>query len=125
MRRATQFSLLGGLALGLALAEPALAQPLSGFQLNRYEPTAAGEWSFAVDHPWYSATRRFAVGMTMNYAHQPLVLGLVTDSGFQQTQPLISRVLSVLSILIGAAAMAMMWKKESSAYYSSMSAPKY
>lgn len=44
---------------------------------------------------------------------------------FTQTQPLISRVLSVLSILIGAAAMAMMWKKESSAYYNSMSAPKY
>ena len=93
MRRATQFSLLGGLALGLALAGSAQAQPLSGFQLNRFEPTAAGEWSFAVDHPWYSATRRFAVGMTLNYAHQPLVLGLVTDSGFQQTQALISNLL--------------------------------
>lgn len=93
MRRATQFSLLGGLALGLALADSAQAQPLSGFQLNRFEPTAAGEWSFAVDHPWYSATRRFAVGMTLNYAHQPLVLGLVTDSGFQQTQALISNLL--------------------------------
>lgn len=90
MRRAIQISLVAGLAVGPALAGSAQAQPLSGFQLNRYEPTAAGEWSFAVDHPWYSATRRFAVGMTMNYAHQPLVLGLVTDSGFQQTSPLIS-----------------------------------
>ncbi|HNO67637.1 MAG TPA: hypothetical protein PKI49_03945, partial [Pseudomonadota bacterium] len=41
----------------------------AGFQVNRYEPTAAGEWSFWVDHPWYSSTRYFAAGITLNYAH--------------------------------------------------------
>lgn len=46
-----------------------------GFQINRYEPTAAGEWSFWVDHPWYSSTRYFAGGITLNYGHNPLVFG--------------------------------------------------
>ncbi len=72
--------------LGSALlALPAFGQsaPLQGFQLNRYEPTAAGEWSFAVDHPWYSSTRRFAAGLTLNYAHKPLVFG-VDRGGFSE-----------------------------------------
>ena len=51
-------------------------QPLraenQGFQLNRYEPTSAGEWSFAVSHPWYSSTRYFAAGVTFDYANNPL-----------------------------------------------------
>lgn len=47
-----------------------------GFELNRYEPTAAGEWSFGVDHPWYSSMRYFAAGLTLNYAHNPLVVGV-------------------------------------------------
>lgn len=69
-----------GLAVGLAagaacLTEgPAQAQSTQqGFTLNRYEPTAAGEWSFWVDHPWYSSTRYFAAGITLNYGHNPLV----------------------------------------------------
>ncbi|MFO0576445.1 MAG: OmpA family protein [Polyangia bacterium] len=52
-----------------------------GFELNRYEPTAAGEWSFAVDHPWYSSLRYFAGGITLNYAHNPLVLGQRSPAG--------------------------------------------
>jgi len=44
-----------------------------GFQINRYEPTTSGEWSIMVDHPWYSNTRRFSAGFTLNYAHNPLV----------------------------------------------------
>ncbi|MFO0656473.1 MAG: OmpA family protein [Polyangia bacterium] len=47
-----------------------------GFQVNRYEPTAAGEWSLLVEHPWYSSTRYFAAGVTLNYAHNPLTYGL-------------------------------------------------
>src|SRR5262245_59940640 len=54
--------------LALLDARDAAAQG-RGFQLNRYEPTTAGEWSLAVDHPWYSSTRRFAAGLTLNYAH--------------------------------------------------------
>ena len=72
---------LGALWMATFLAvTPAHAQTLgSGFQLNRYEPTTAGEWAFWVDHPWYSSTRYFAAGVTLNYAHNPLVFG-VTDA---------------------------------------------
>ncbi len=87
------------LALGLAAAlavsigpqaeKPAQAQQ-QGFQVNRYEPTAAGEWSFWVDHPWYSSMRYFAAGITLNYAHNPLVFGRVSSSGvFSQTTAVI------------------------------------
>ena len=70
--------------LGLASVLPARAQN-RGFQVNRYEPTAAGEWSLAVEHPWYSATRRFAAGLTLNYGHDPLVFGYRSlDGTFSQ-----------------------------------------
>lgn len=74
------FSFLA-LAAGTSTRAHAQDMPNQGFQLNRYEPTAAGEWSFAVDHPWYSSTRSFAAGITLNYAHNPLALGSVDDSG--------------------------------------------
>ncbi len=77
----------------LATAAPAKAQTAmgSGFQLNRYEPTAAGEWSFWVDHPWYSSTRYFAAGVTMNYAHNPLVFGTIgADGSFNRTNVVIA-----------------------------------
>ena len=80
------------LALGLAAcaifgAVPgAAAQPTQrGFTLNRYEPTAAGEWSFWVDHPWYSSTRYLAVGMTLNYAHDSLQFGRDIDGTVDPT----------------------------------------
>jgi len=63
----------------------AQSAPNQGFQLNRYEPTAAGEWSFAVDHPWYSSTRSFAAGLTLNYAHKPLVFGFERN-GFNEVR---------------------------------------
>ena len=65
-------------------------QPNMGYQLNRYEPTAAGEWSFAVEHPWFSSTRYFAAGLSLNYAHKPLVLGYKDSTGFTETQSLVS-----------------------------------
>ena len=80
-------AMVGALGLG---ARPARAQNL-GFQINRYEPTAAGEWSFLVDHPWYSSTRYFAAGLTLNYAHNPLLFGLSSvDGNFTQTQTIIA-----------------------------------
>lgn len=61
-----------------------------GFELNRHEPTAAGEWSFVVDHPWYSSMRYFAAGVTLNYAHNPLVLGTRSAAGdYTTNQPII------------------------------------
>lgn len=71
------------------LSLPAWAQN-PGFQLNRYEPTAPGESSFLIDHPWYSATRYFAGGLTLNYGHAPLVLGAQNpDGSFTRQSPII------------------------------------
>src|SRR3954447_26300469 len=68
----------------------AQAQVNAGFEINRYQPTAAGEWSFWVDHPWYSSMRYFAGGITLNYAHNPLVFGQQNADGtFTQTQSVI------------------------------------
>ncbi len=67
-------------AFSLLVATPALAQN-RGFEINRYQPTSAGEWSFAVDHPWYSSMRYFAAGLTFNYAHNPLVLNVANQTG--------------------------------------------
>ena len=76
------------------MSSPVRAQNL-GFQINRYEPTTVGEWSFLVDHPWYSSTRYFAAGVTLNYAHNPLVYGFSTvDNSFRQTQSIIQHQLS-------------------------------
>lgn len=61
-------------------AAPAEAQS-RGFELNRYEPTAAGEWSFAVPHPWYSGLRTLAAGLTLNYAHDPLIISQARSDG--------------------------------------------
>ena len=87
-RRIGLFLLTVGLAAGSAslCATPAQAQATQrGFALNRYEPTAAGEWSFWVDHPWYSSTRYFAAGITLNYGHDPLVYGRDTGTGIDKT----------------------------------------
>jgi outer membrane protein OmpA-like peptidoglycan-associated protein len=96
VRSAIRTSLLcATLGTVLALTTPLFAQTAptynNGFQLNRYEPTAAGEWSFMVDHPWYSSTRYFAAGMTLNYAHNPLVFGQLQPNGsFSANQAVIA-----------------------------------
>src|SRR5262245_41982830 len=69
----------------ICLSTPGLAQN-QGFQINRYEPTPAGEWSFWVDHPWYSATRYFAAGLTLNYGRDPLVFGRANPDGSFEPQ---------------------------------------
>src|SRR5512135_2509686 len=55
----------------MALAQPARAQS-AGYQLNRFEPPPAGDPFTAVEYPWYSATRWFAAGLTLDYAHNLL-----------------------------------------------------
>jgi outer membrane protein OmpA-like peptidoglycan-associated protein len=65
-----------------------------GFTIGRYEPTSAGEWSFAVDHPWYSSTRFFAGGFTLDYAHNPLVAGFRNADGtFTETSAVVAHAL--------------------------------
>lgn len=88
MRPAIKISLLSALACAMA-AQPARAQN-QGFALNRYEPTAAGEWSFAVAHPWFSSSRYFAAGLTLNYAHKPFVLGVERGGSFSEQRDIIS-----------------------------------
>ena len=85
-------STLGALLfLGAATQEVAAQQVPLGFQINRYEPSAAGEWSFWVDHPWFSSTRRFAGGVTLNYAHNPLVFGVKNTAGvFERTEVVVA-----------------------------------
>jgi len=62
----------------------------SGFSVARFEPTPAGEWSFGVDHPWYARTRdAFAAGLTLDYAHDPLVFGLRSGTTFTEQQAVI------------------------------------
>ena len=91
MNKLTRAFLFSALAGVVSAEGSALAEPNRGFELNRYQPTAAGEWSFAVDHPWYSSTRYFAAGITLNYGHKPLVAGSIDENGaFQETQSLIN-----------------------------------
>lgn len=52
---------------GIALAD--------GFQLERYEPAAAGNAFFSVPFPWYSSTRWLAAGLTLDYGHNMLLGG--------------------------------------------------
>jgi outer membrane protein OmpA-like peptidoglycan-associated protein len=90
-RAPSRLRLLGLLLVGLLGQDlPAADAQNQGFQLNRYEPTPAGEWSFLIDHPWFSSTRYFAGGVTLNYAHDPLFLGRVNDDGsFSPQAPII------------------------------------
>lgn len=84
---------VGKLAGSVALAFAAVAvggtiapaHAGEGFRVGRYEPTAAGEWSFAVDHPWYRPTRDLAVGLTLDYGHAPLVVGVRQGTTFSET----------------------------------------
>ncbi|MFO0576997.1 MAG: OmpA family protein [Polyangia bacterium] len=89
--RSLQAGALGLALFALAASSPARAQTVNrGFSVNRYEPTAAGEWSFWVDHPWYSSLRYFAAGITLNYAHSPLVFGRDNaDGSFAETRSVI------------------------------------
>src|SRR5262245_4446244 len=76
--------LLGALLCGRAVAEE------SGFQLDRYQPTPAGQWFFAVEHPWFTSTRWFAGGITLDYGHKPLVEGFRSADGtFDATRVII------------------------------------
>lgn len=40
-----------------------------GYQVDRYEPTPAGDPYAVVEAPWYAGERTFAAGVTFDYAH--------------------------------------------------------
>lgn len=89
-RLSSLFAALAAVLCIEAAPSPAQAQN-NGFQIGRYEPTPAGEWSFMVDHPWFSGTRYFAGDFTLDYGHNPFVLGRrSSDGSFSQISPIIS-----------------------------------
>jgi hypothetical protein len=68
--------LAGAIAVGLLVGDAgdrlAHAQAV-GYQLNRYEPTPAGDPFSVVEFPWYSSTRFLAARLTFDYARNLLV----------------------------------------------------
>ncbi|HWE28332.1 MAG TPA: thrombospondin type 3 repeat-containing protein, partial [Polyangia bacterium] len=74
---------LVGFAASLLVVNTASAQFLGpkesgvnhGFQLERYEPTTAGESTFGVERPWYSSTRWFAADLTFDEGHHLAFVG--------------------------------------------------
>jgi OOP family OmpA-OmpF porin len=71
-------------------ARTAAAQSNQGFSLERYEPSAAGQWSFWVDHPQYDPKLGVAGGLTLDYGHHPLVLGVQKGNKFIEEQAIIA-----------------------------------
>ncbi|MGZ3429065.1 MAG: hypothetical protein ACXVCV_20575, partial [Polyangia bacterium] len=72
------------IVVAVALWSGARTARADGFALERYEPTPAGSWFVAVPQPWYSSTRWFAGGLTLDYGHNPL-LGGTFDPRFHET----------------------------------------
>ncbi len=71
LRRALAAGIACSTLLVLLFGASGRAQSV-GYQLNRYEPTPAGDPFVAVEYPWYSSTRWFAGGLTLDYAHNLL-----------------------------------------------------
>ena len=74
-------SALLGLLSVIAIAPAVVHAQAQGFAVNRLQPSAPGEWFFAVDHPWYSSTRWFAGGVSLSYAHRALTTALPDGNG--------------------------------------------
>ncbi|MBS2031250.1 MAG: OmpA family protein [Deltaproteobacteria bacterium] len=60
------------LACSLLVGPSAFADNV-GYQLNAFEPPPAGDPYTVVEYPWYSGTRAFAAGLTLDYAHNLIV----------------------------------------------------
>jgi len=82
--------------LGLwALTAPQTAGA-QGHQLERHEPTPAGESFFGVSTPWYDETRRAAAGLTFDYGRDVLAGG-----GFDAEGRFVRSVNLISSQLVG------------------------
>src|SRR4051812_20759142 len=80
-------------ALGIiAVPATSTAQTTTGWAVDRYEPTTAGDVFFASEFPWYSGRDPVAIrfGILGDYAHNPLVR---RPQGGGASQPLISDML--------------------------------
>lgn len=78
VRRCSSLSMilasLSGSALHLGSTTDALAQSQSGFALNRFEPAERGSEWFVVDGLDLRGRARPSLGVTLDYAHKPLVV---------------------------------------------------
>ena len=61
--------------LVLLAALPSLAQD-RGFRPHRFDGSSVGSRLFLLERPWYSSTRVFSAGLTLDYAANPLVVTL-------------------------------------------------
>jgi OmpA-OmpF porin, OOP family len=62
---------------------------LGGGSIARFTPTHPGETSFWVDDPIYGNVPRIAAALTLDYAHNPLVLGIRSNGQFDETEAVI------------------------------------
>ncbi|MBL8911473.1 MAG: hypothetical protein JNM17_12335, partial [Archangium sp.] len=70
-----------GLCFVLAfIGTSALAQD-RGFAVHRFDASAVGSRLFLLERPWYSSTRYFAAGVSVDYSHAPLVPRVATGRG--------------------------------------------
>lgn len=53
----------------------------TGFQIERYEPTFAGESTFGVERPWYSSERWFSADFVLDEGHNPAWIGVNRGGG--------------------------------------------
>lgn len=79
-RRACQ-SAIGLLAVCVGLCASVASAQERGFGVGRYDGSTAGSWLFLVDRPWYSDTRWFAAGVTIDGALNPLVPAVASGRG--------------------------------------------
>jgi OOP family OmpA-OmpF porin len=77
------------LIAGAAFSTAARAQSGQGFTLERYEPSPAGQWSFWADHPRFREDLDVTAGLTFDYGHKPLVLGVQQGNDFVEEQAII------------------------------------
>ncbi|MDX2019976.1 MAG: OmpA family protein [Deltaproteobacteria bacterium] len=76
------------IAVGFAsLVSGQLAMGAAG--VARFSPTHPGETSFWIDDPVYGQVPRLAAALTLDYAHDPLVLGVRSQGKFDETQSVI------------------------------------
>jgi OmpA-OmpF porin, OOP family len=68
-------------ALSASTASAQDKNTYTGFQIERYEPTFAGESTFGVERPWYSSERWFSADFVLDEGHNPAWIGVNRGGG--------------------------------------------
>jgi OmpA-OmpF porin, OOP family len=88
------------LLVGVGLTSEASAQTRAGWALNRYEPSPMGDAFFVAEHPWYSSTRTFSVGLFGDYAINPLRIVAINAGGTKE--PSVDNITGMFVLHVGA-----------------------